>query len=33
MARHLARPEPEARQGALIHCELTGAAAIAATHG
>jgi EAL domain-containing protein (putative c-di-GMP-specific phosphodiesterase class I)/GGDEF domain-containing protein len=33
LARHLARPEPESRLGALIHCELSGTAAIAATHG
>jgi predicted signal transduction protein with EAL and GGDEF domain len=33
LAQHLARPEPEDRLGALIHCELSGRAAIAATHG
>ena len=31
--RHLASPQAEARKGALIQCELTGTAAIAATHG
>jgi EAL domain-containing protein (putative c-di-GMP-specific phosphodiesterase class I)/GGDEF domain-containing protein len=33
LEEHLADPLPEARRGALIHCELTGAPAIAATHG
>lgn len=33
LARHLAHSEAGERLGALIHCEVTGAAAIAATHG
>ncbi len=33
IAGHLASFAQEDRQGALIHCELTGAASIAATHG
>ena len=33
LEEHLSDPIPVERQGALIHCELTGAPAIAATHG
>jgi EAL domain-containing protein (putative c-di-GMP-specific phosphodiesterase class I)/GGDEF domain-containing protein len=33
IAQHLASYAPAGPQGALIHCELTGAAAIGATHG